>query len=354
MDKPGANRHEAIGTVAVHRVEDASALGPNWNSAKYPGLTDCFVILGEDGEKRVVSFWRDHLAYESSKGRFGRRLKAKPGGWAGDVSEVGARAESWWRRISLSAYILGLAALLGAIGTFTNAYYDVLASARFIIRSPEDAPIDVLEGTETKVKLNIENHHTKAPLFFATTNCILSSGQTVPATWPTKVDIAKEAEVICRIPALPAPTNELRAEGEVWSGVFRQHRFTNVFPIRVWSRVSVRLGEVQSVTASNCVCSVRLSVGKAWDDVAISAQLAHQPGVTFFNATPNTSLRENLTNASSGKEMVKLTWYGERIAAFGERTFEVELRSDRVIQAQEWTNITKKVKVYESTYEGTL
>lgn len=135
----------------------------NFSIANYPGLLFCHTSANIMDTK-VIACWRHPNQFRAYERRFKQDLALSVTNWTGAVVQVCKPAEALWKRHSLAASILGIAALFGALSAIRD-YFTVLFGAPYAgLAYTENRRIDVVERGSIAVPFTVLSEVRFAPM----------------------------------------------------------------------------------------------------------------------------------------------------------------------------------------------
>src|ERR1700680_1189181 len=98
---------------------------PDFSISEYRGLLSCQAAKDTLGSKvKIIVYWRDEDHFRAHGGRLNDKLVLGAPDSAGPVIDVRQQRESFLKRHSLAAEVIGIAALFGALSGIRD-YYSV-------------------------------------------------------------------------------------------------------------------------------------------------------------------------------------------------------------------------------------
>jgi hypothetical protein len=130
----------------------------DFKANKFPGLVFCGVIRNSESSQ-VQSCWKNRSCCDTYEPLFRAELSLSEPNWAGAVAQFETPQRPWWRRhsISLGKFLLGLAALFGALSAVRDHFADLLAPPDVALYIAESAPVEYAAGSRLALPVKILN-----------------------------------------------------------------------------------------------------------------------------------------------------------------------------------------------------
>lgn len=131
--------------------------------SRYPALLFCHTST-DNQNKKLIACWRDQNQFKAYEARFKNDLGLGAAEWTGAVIELQKPPGAFWKRHSLAALILAIAALFGALSAIRD-YFSVLFGAPYASLSySESKHMDVVEGGPIAVPITALSEIRFAPM----------------------------------------------------------------------------------------------------------------------------------------------------------------------------------------------
>jgi hypothetical protein len=148
--------------------------------SEYPGLLLCQVSKDSQNQKRLIAYWRGTTFSQAHESDLITELGLASASWTGPVIDVRKPAEPFFKRHSLAASILAVAALFGALSAIRD-YFSVLFAVPYVGLSYTDSAnneVDVIAGRAISLQLKMlsEVRFTPMKITFDSASIRLKSG----------------------------------------------------------------------------------------------------------------------------------------------------------------------------------
>jgi hypothetical protein len=172
---------------------------------EFDGLELCYVLSTPSKSKELVVMWEDETHYRVHHDSLERCLSLSRPASTGFLADVVQPKESLWTRYSWKEWLLGAAALLGAISVLHAHFADVFDAPDVKLAFADTAALDVDEDGAFNVQMSVLN----GDAYTATNvNAVKAS-----AKCPDGTTIPVIPNVSTLPPILPAQSASIRLDG---------------------------------------------------------------------------------------------------------------------------------------------
>ncbi len=115
----------------------------DFQMARYPGLELVALVCEPSGTKKLVSYWTDESHYRVHVDSLQRDFSLPAPDAAGFLTNLHTRKEHFWKRYSWKEWIVGAAALFGAVSALHNNVADLFDPPNVQVAFVDSSPMDV-------------------------------------------------------------------------------------------------------------------------------------------------------------------------------------------------------------------
>lgn len=163
-------------------VPDSFTFPEDFRTEEFEGLELCYVLLSPSKSKELVVMWDDEAHCQVHHDSLRRKLSLPQPTAAGFLADIAQPKESLWTRYSWKEWLIGAAALLGAISALHAHFAYVFDAPDVKVAFADTATLDVDEDSAFNVQISVLNDDaytaTEVNAVNAFAKC--SDGPTIP------------------------------------------------------------------------------------------------------------------------------------------------------------------------------
>lgn len=358
VEKELANRreeHSGVWYLAEYELAAGESDATKALEVKdFPGLVLAHSLDPKDGRVRLSTFWVDRNSFEASRAPLEELLKGAPVTTVGFLRRLAFRKLPLWKRFTLYAVLLHVAAVLGALAAIEKHYAALFEPPDLAIAFLPETPDRFLEGESVSIEVRVRNHSAvDTKLLVPTARLWKVNGEQAPTRVameipsPTPVPAADEKPLSFNSRGHGRGSYRVEVCSKAKSGRLRPARqFCTPEPlsVSVWPRAAEIERVLEVAEPGRAKVAATLRTGEEWLSGAYcQAVLLRYPGIRFGPLRfPGLLSYEDEQITEPGREMADLTWKTEPLEPLREVPFSLVLEAER---EPDWSAIMEDLEL---------
>jgi len=155
----------------------------------YSGLLSSHIVRNTTDS--VIAYWKNEEYFKSYGGEFERALTLPAAQVSGTAVKMQLPRENWWKRYSVSTFILSVAALFGAFSAMRDYFAVLFATPAAVVSFADNARLNSIEGTPLAIPVTALSEVRFAPIKITFDSAVLQ-----PKSGATAVPLSIETAII--------------------------------------------------------------------------------------------------------------------------------------------------------------